>query len=155
MDITNKVKILKAYKLQLDQLGYIVENNKIKDRSVYSSKLRSGLLSPQKQNSGDRSYQHNTLLKRFFSIGFDTNQTTTPIYKEMVLYIASNKLNSNPHNKPVVKVANKLTSLGYIKTTVLADQSVIVNDTFNGVIYHYYNKTLYSVKGKQSRKVRP
>ena len=142
----DKLKILRSYKLQLDQLGYIVVNGEIKEAHEYRSLLRSGKVDCKVQYTNDRLYQYNDFMERYFNIKYkNINIHNIPSYKKLMYLIAFNVSTKQHHYKSLQSIANKLISLDYIKVTELINGDLIIKDSFNNNLYHAHNNILYLI----------
>lgn len=118
------IKILKAYKLQLDSLGYIASNGECKGVELYRAGLRSGKTEQQPLNSGSRVFQYNRFLSVFFS--GSKSIKANPTYKAVILNLVYPlTLKGRSHSKAIQSLGSTLEKRKYITITSLLEGGLL------------------------------
>lgn len=142
MQISNKLALLRAYKLQLDHLGYVALNGELKDRTFYREFLRTGKQEKEKQYSCDRKYQYNN----FLNLYFNSNKfyISHPSYKEVIKRLLPHKnTKANKYFKHTNKIGKLLLKLKHIEVFNLFDGEKLIKDNYHNKMFLYRKGNYY------------
>ena len=147
MKLSKRLKLLRAYKLQLIELGYIAVNGDIKGCDFYRELLRSGKQEKVKITSDNRTFQGNRFLHNYFN--GSPHLFTNPAYKEVIKHAVGIPRTRARSYKAVNSISKRLLKLKHIEIFTLFDGQKLIKDNRHNKMFLYKNDAFYRlVNGK-------